>query len=69
MSIDAIKRELAGLDDSHRNQMVAYLLSLGHQKDTQYRTALTRKIDDRDASHRATLGDLDERLSIRETTE
>ena len=64
MSIDAIKQELAGLDDLHRNQIVAYLLSIGDQKDTDYRTALTRKIDNREDSNWATLGDLDERLSI-----
>jgi hypothetical protein len=64
MSIDAIKQELSGLDAFHRNQIVAFLLSIDDQRDANYRTSLTRKIDDRDSSNWATLEDLDKKLSI-----
>ena len=66
MSIDAIKQELAGLDVAHRNEIVAYLLSIDDQNNTQYRSSLTRKIDDKDPAHWLTLEELDRRLSLKD---
>jgi transcription elongation GreA/GreB family factor len=64
MSIDAIKQELANLNVEHRNEIVAYLLAIDDQKSAEYRTALTRKVDDRNPDHWLTLEELDRRLSL-----
>ena len=64
MSIEAIKQELASLDVEHRNKIVAYLLSINDQNDAEYRTSLTRKIDDKNPAHWLTLEELDRRLCI-----
>lgn len=63
MSIEAIKQELAGLDARGRSQMVAYLVALNDQEDSNLRASLTRKIDDRDPAHWLTLDQFDARLA------
>lgn len=63
MSIEAIKQELAALDAGGRSQMVAYLVALNDQEDSQLRASLTRKIDDRDPANWLTLDQFDARLA------
>ena len=43
MSIEVLKRELAGLAETERTQILAYFLSLQDGQDEAYRTALARK--------------------------
>jgi hypothetical protein len=64
MSIEAIKQELANLDVAHRNEIVAYLLSIEDQNNSEYRSALTRKIDDKNPAHGLTLEEMEQRLSV-----
>ena len=64
MSIEAIKQELASLDMERRNEIVAYLLSIDDQNNSEYRSSLTRKIDDKNPAHWLTLEELDRRLAI-----
>lgn len=65
MSIDVLKRELAGLAPGERNQIVAFLLSLQHSQDADYRAKLARKIDDQNPANWADLSELEKRLSDR----
>jgi len=66
MSIETIKQELARLDVERRNEIVAYLLSIDDQSNAEYRSSLTRKIDDKNPAHWLTLEELDRRLSIQD---
>jgi len=66
MSIDAIKQELASLDVERRNEIVAYLLSIDDQNNAEYRSSLTRKIDDKNPANWLTLEEMDRRLSIKD---
>jgi hypothetical protein len=66
MSIEALKQELAGLDDESRHHIMAYLVSIEDQKDASYREEMARKIDDKDPSHWLTLEEFDKKLSLRE---
>jgi hypothetical protein len=66
MSIEAIKQELANLDETSRHQIMAFLVAMDDLKDPQYRASIARKIDDKDPSHWMTLEELEQRLSLRE---
>jgi len=63
MSIDAIKQELASLDQAGRKEIVAYLVALDDEVNAEYRTALAQKIDDKTPGRWMTLEELDRRLS------
>lgn len=63
MSIDVLKRELAGLAPGDRRQIMAYLVSLQHQAEADYRANMARKIDDQDPTHWVDLDVLDRRLA------
>jgi hypothetical protein len=63
MSIEVLKRELAGLAETERTQILAYFLSLQDGQDEAYRTALARKIEENDPRRWVTLEELDRRLS------
>jgi hypothetical protein len=66
MSIEAIKQELAGLDDDKRRHIMAFLISIEDQKNPEYRAEITRKIDDKNPANWMTLEEFDKRLSLRE---
>jgi transcription elongation GreA/GreB family factor len=66
MSIEAIKQELAGLNVERRNEIVAYLLSIDDQNNAEYRSSLTRKIDNKNSAHWLTLEEMDRNLSIKD---
>ena len=62
MSIEALKQELASLAPRERKQIIAFLVALQDERDIDYRTALARKIDDKDSSHWVDLDELDHRF-------
>jgi len=64
MSIEAIKQELAELDDDKRHHIMAFLIAIEDKRNTEYMAALARKIDDNDPSHWVTLEEFDRRLSF-----
>jgi hypothetical protein len=64
MSIDAIKKELAGLDDDKRHQIMAFLIAIEDGKNPEYMAAMARKIDDKDPSHWLTLEEFEKKLSL-----
>jgi hypothetical protein len=66
MSIEALKQELADLDDASRRHIMAYLLSIEDHKDADYAAKMARLIDDKNPSNWMTLEELDKRLSLRE---
>jgi hypothetical protein len=66
MSIDAIKQELAGLDDDKRHQIMAFLIAIEDRKDLEYQAKMARKIDDNDPSHWVTLEEFEKRFSLGE---
>jgi hypothetical protein len=66
MSIDAIKQELANLDDASRHQIMAFLVAMDDLKNPEYRASIARKIDDKDPNHWMTLEELERRLSLHE---
>ncbi len=66
MSIEALKQELANLDDESRHHIMAYLNSIEDQKDAAYRKEMARKIDDKNPAHWLTLEEFEKRLSLRE---
>ncbi|MSU50401.1 MAG: hypothetical protein EXS37_15170 [Opitutus sp.] len=63
MSLDVLKQELAVLPAIERSQIMAYLLSLQDEQDDAYRTALARKIDEKDPHRWVSLEELDHRLA------
>jgi hypothetical protein len=63
MSIDVLKKELAGLGEGERSGILAFLVALQDEKNAGYRETLARKIDDRDAQRWVTLEELDRRLA------
>ncbi|HEV2327182.1 MAG TPA: hypothetical protein VGY56_00155 [Verrucomicrobiae bacterium] len=63
MSIEALKRELRGLNADEQRQLTAFLVSLEDARDDAYRKKLAEKID-RPVSDFATLEELDRRLGI-----
>ena len=64
MSIEAIKQELAELDDDKRHHIMAFLIAIEDKRNPEYMAALARKIDDNDPSHWVTLEEFDRRLSF-----
>ena len=64
MSIEAIKQELAELDDDKRHHIMAFLIAIEDRKDPEYGAKMARKIDDNDPSHWVTLEEFDRRLSF-----
>ena len=64
MSIDAIKQELAGLDDDKRHHIMAFLIAIEDRKNPEYMAAMARKMDDKDPSHWLTLEEFEKRLSL-----
>jgi hypothetical protein len=66
MSIEAIKQELANMDDASRRQIIAFLFAMDDRRDPEYRAEITRKIDDKNPANWLTLEQFDKRLSLRE---
>jgi hypothetical protein len=66
MSIEVLKRELAGLPLADRSQIMAFLLALQDGQDDAYRAALARKIDDKSATRWISIDELDRRLSTKQ---
>ena len=66
MSIEAIKQELANLDQTQRKEIINFLVAMDRRDDPARRAELTRRIDDKDPSHWVTLEELEKRLSLRE---
>jgi hypothetical protein len=66
MSIDAIKQELAGMDDEKRHHIMAFLIAIEDRKDPEYAAKMARKIDDNDPSHWVTLEEFEKRFSFGE---
>jgi len=64
MSIEAIKQELAELDDDKRHHIMAFLIAIEDKRNPEYMAALARKIDDNYPSHWVTLEEFDRRLSF-----
>ena len=55
MSMAEIMREVSVLPAEQQNKLAAYLLHLRLQHDGAWRTEMIRRIDDKDASHWASL--------------
>jgi hypothetical protein len=66
MSIDAIKQELAQMDDASRHQILAFLVAIVDRKYSDDKAAITRMIDDKNPANWLTLEEFDKRLSLRE---
>ena len=66
MSIEAIKQELASLDDEERHHIMAFLIAIEDGKDSGYMAAMARKIDDKDPSHWVTLEEFEKKFSLGE---
>jgi len=66
MSIEAIREELAKLDDEKRHQIMAYLIAIEDGKDPEYMAKMAPKIDDKDPAHWLTLEEFDKKLSLGE---
>ncbi len=64
MSIDAIKQELANLDEERRSEIIAFLVALSDRNDAEHRAEITRRIDDKDPSHWMTLEELERRFAL-----
>jgi hypothetical protein len=64
MSLEAIKQELAVLDDDSRHHIMAFLISIEDQKNPEHMASLARKIDDKDPAHWVTLEEFEKRFSL-----
>ena len=65
MSIEALKKELCGLNADEQRQLTAFLVSLEDARVDAYRTKMAQKMD-RPAADFAILKDLDRRLGLSE---
>ncbi len=66
MSIEVLKKELAGLADQDRSQIMAYLVSLQDSRNDSYLAGLARKIDTpADSSRWIGLDEFDRRLATK----
>ena len=63
MSMAEIMREVAELPVNRQNELAAYLLHLRLQQDAAWRTEMTRRIDDKDASRWVSLENLESQLA------
>ncbi|MGO8766574.1 MAG: hypothetical protein ACLQSR_15725 [Limisphaerales bacterium] len=63
MSVEALKQELAALDEKEQRHLTAFLVSLQDGRDAGYRRKLAEKID-KPSSEFATLEELDRRLKL-----
>jgi hypothetical protein len=64
MSIEAIKEELAKLDDMGRRQIIEFLGAIESEKDSEYRSEMGRRIDDRDPANWMKLEELQKELRL-----
>ena len=62
MSIQEIRTEIEALPVEERKRLAAFLVSLRHKEIAEYRTRMTRRIDDKSPENWATLEELDQRL-------
>jgi hypothetical protein len=65
MSIDAIKQELASMDEAKRHHIMAFLIAIEDKKNAEYMAEIARKIDDKDPAHWLTLEEFEKKLSLR----
>lgn len=65
MSMAEVMREVADWPRSRQNKLAAYLLHLRLQGDSDWRTEMTRRIDDRNPKNWIPLADLNPSLKRR----
>jgi hypothetical protein len=65
MSMAEVMREIAGWPRTRQNKLAAYLLHLRLQGDSQWRSEMTRRIDDSDSKKWVRLEDLKKSLKRR----
>jgi hypothetical protein len=51
MSVQEIKQKLAALPRSEQDEVIAYVFHLRHEDDTEYRSKIARRLEDRQPSH------------------
>jgi hypothetical protein len=64
MSFEQIKAESATLTAEQRRELIGHLLALGRKVDRDFRSRMTRKIDDNDPAHWVVEEDLDRALGL-----
>ncbi len=64
MGFEDIKKLGAELSTDERRRLIAYLVTLQDLQDANYRAKLTRKIDDKNPAHWATIEEVNERLGL-----
>lgn len=62
VTIEAIKAELEALPAEEQRRLAAFLVSLRHRDQADYRAELTRRIDDQDPGNWVNLEEFEERL-------
>jgi hypothetical protein len=64
MSVEELKEKLAALDADHRNEIIAYLVSLNDRDDPSRLARIERALNDKDPSRWITLEELEKRLGL-----
>jgi hypothetical protein len=62
MTLEAIKKELDGLNVEARDEIVEYLLAKRARRDDEHLAHLAAKLDDKDPSHWMTLEEMEARF-------
>jgi hypothetical protein len=62
MSLEALKREAAALDEASRRELISFLISLREKQWTAQANAMARRLDDPDPSRWLTLEEFEGRL-------
>lgn len=62
MSVDEIKRGIASLSAPEQSEIAAFLFSIRHAQDSDYRETINSRLSDRDPAHWLTLEEFERRL-------
>jgi hypothetical protein len=64
MSVEELKQELATLDATRRNEILAFLVSLNDRENPERLAKISRILDDKDPSRWLTLEEVEKRLGL-----
>ena len=62
MSVEEIKKSLAGLSSAEQNEVSAYLFHLRHHTDPNYQAHVSAVLDDKNPAHWLTPEEFEKRL-------
>ena len=65
MSVEEIKKGLVSLSETEQTEVTAFLFHLRHAHDSDYQSAVSDRLSDRDSSHWLTPSEFEKQLDQR----